>query len=414
MVGVNSSYNYYQSQVPQTFGTNNYNNNNIFNNTSTYGNDTFSIDNTSKAFDEAMARLTGKPVFNANTTSNNVQNNYLPAGITQQELNWALELENKVRNGYKPTPQETSAYQALATKMSNSQTNNNFNMPINTTQVTAPTQEEINWALELENKVKSGYTPNAQETAKYQDIANRLQASQSSKISVTAPTQEEINWALELENKVKSGYTPNAQETAKYQDIANRLQASQSSKTSVTAPTQEEINWALELENKVKSGYTPNAQETAKYQDIANRLQASQNTSSGNNRDWTAWSQPFSVPRSIFQTTPRIIQVPATLRKMNSNIPVNTSVNVGPSLNNNPTVSNDEIQWALNLENRVKNGYNPTEAELYQYKQIADKLQAMKNGGNTNNIQNNQNIQNKPKTSFTDRLKNAWNALLGK
>jgi len=365
MVGINSNYGYYQSQVPSTFGSNtSYGNTSFSTNYNPYQSDNFSIENTSKAFDEAMARLTGKSVFNANTTT---QNAALPPGITQEELNWALELENKVRNGYTPNAQETAAYQSLAAKMSNSQTNN----------------------INQSNATKTQTT--------------------------ITPTQEEINWALELENRVKSGYTPNAQETAKYQDIANRLQSSQNTnRTTTSAPTQEEINWALELENRVKGGYTPNAQETAKYQDIANRLQSSQNTNNSSNKDWVAWSQPFSVPRSVFQTTPRIIQVPATLRKMNNNIPTTVSVNVGPNLNNNTNVFNDEIQWALNLENRVKSGYNPTESELYQYKQIADKLQAMKN--NSNNIQNsNNNIQNnnKPK-SFGERIKNAWNALIGK
>jgi hypothetical protein len=451
--------------------------------------DNYTVEKTSNAFDDAMAKLTGKNVFSPQSTGQTTTQSP-PAGVTQEEMNWALALEQKVQNEkYTPNAQETAAYQAIAAKMAAGKSS----QPA----VTGATQEEVTWALALEKKVKTeNYTPNAQETAAYQNIAAKLAASKSGQPS-TAPatsgaTQQEIDWALALEKKVKSeNYTPNAQETAAYQAIAAKLaaaksQTSQTAQTTQAPPagaTQQEIDWALALEQKVKTqNYQPNAQETAAYQaiakkltagntaqnpaqtaakpvtqqeidwalaieqkvktqnyqptpqetatyqDIAHRLQAAKGapntTASSDSRDWAAWSQPFTVPRTLFQTAPRIIQVPSTLRSVVPTLPTYTVANVGPNLNTANTntvksnVSQQEIDWALDLEKKVKGGYNPNESELYQYKNIADRLQAQK-GNNppaslpqqTGSQLPNSNNQPAKSTGLGDRIKNAWSAL---
>ena len=191
-------------------------------------------------------------------------------------------------------------------------------------------------------------------------------------------SQQEIDWALQLETKVKGGYTPTQQETQAYQALAAKISSANNNQAGVTqAPqvTQQEIDWALALEAKVKGGYTATPDETATYQNIAHKLQAQQqsgNRGNQNGKDWQAWSQPFSVPRNLFQTTPRIIQVPATLRSSSSTLPTYTPANNGPSLGNTANVpktlttgktanvsnaqvpSKSEIDWALQLEEKVK------------------------------------------------------------
>ncbi len=93
-------------------------------------------------------------------------------------------------------------------------------------------QQEIDWGISLENKVKGGYQPTQEEVAKYENIAQRLAASQTQQqhktnTSVETVSDEELKWALSLEEKLKSkNYQPTQEETAKYQNIAQRLAAS--------------------------------------------------------------------------------------------------------------------------------------------------------------------------------------------
>ncbi|MBC7475725.1 MAG: hypothetical protein H7263_15690, partial [Candidatus Sericytochromatia bacterium] len=261
MSGINT--NNYASQVPSTFGVNrNANNNSSQSNTSstssTQSGDKYSVDSTSNAFDQAMGKLTGKGqnVFsaqNAGTTNPTVNadgSKNLPANVSQEEMNWALLLEQKVSGGYQPNAQETQAYQNVAAKLSSN--TSNPQTQTSSAQQTAPagaSQEEINWALGLEQKVKSGYNPTDQETQAYQNIATKLSSSKSGATQQTNPTQqtapagasqEEINWALGLEQKVKTqNYQPNAQETQAYQNIAAKLTAAKSGATQQTNPTQQ-------------------------------------------------------------------------------------------------------------------------------------------------------------------------------
>lgn len=514
MVGINN--NNYVSSVPPTFGPS-YNNNQTGNSQQPQGvnpyqgGDKYSVDNTSQAFDQAMAKLTGQNVFTNQTqpqpqmTTQNTGAPQLPAGVTQSDMNWALSLEEKVKQGYTPTQQETQVYQNIASKLSAAMTNPTGNTQVQTapqsTQATSNmgiSQDELNWALALETKVKGGYTPNQQETQAYQNIAAKMAAAKNTQTQPTQPTaqqnqlpagvsQQEVQWALDLENKVKGGYTPTQQETQAYQALAAKMSAAQPTSTQPTAQTQQtqlpagvsqqeidwalnletkvkggytpnqqemdtyknlaaklstgnaqqpgatqakpisqdEVNWALALENKVKGGYTPTPQETATYQDIAHRLQSQQSGGAQNgNRDWSAWSQPFSVPRTLFETTPRIIQVPSTLRASSPTLPTYASVNSGPDLSNVPKTlptpgssaptttggaapSKSEVDWALALEDKVKKGYTPNESELYQYKNIADRLQASQ----PKTTQQGGGGQDTSKTSIGQRLSNAWSAL---
>lgn len=149
-----------------------------------------------------------------------------------------------------------------------------LNIPSNNSDVSP---EEIKWALELENKVSNqGYVPTKQESAKYEDIFNRLQG----KMELQPPSQEEIDWAMQLEQKVIDGYQPNEQEKAAYADIVDRLskynQANSDSPVIPNTPpmgevSQEELNWAMQLQEKFQQGQPPSQAEIEKYTDIYNR-----------------------------------------------------------------------------------------------------------------------------------------------
>lgn len=500
MFGINNNPAPIQGPTP-TFGRSNNNTQPLADNnqgqvTSFGSSDSFNVDNTSKSFDQAMARFTGKPVsFDQPQQPQMTQssgNQSLPQGISQQEIDWAMSLEAKVKQGYQPTPQEAQAYKALENKLANAATAPTTSspapaaqaMPISqeelkwaleleakskqgyqptqqekdvynalaqklsqaktnpaaqtTSQAPQVTQEEIKWALEMEEKVKQGYQPTEQEVQTYKALENKLKAQASAPAQQTvqtaqvassapAPSQEELQWALQMEEKVKQGYKPSDQETATYQAIFQKLAASQQAPANTSAPavkpvSQEEIQWALELEAKAKQGYQPTPEETSKYQDMAHRLQAQKQApqnpqasqAQSNNRDWSAWSQPFTVPRSLFETTPRIIQVPATLRSAVPNLPTHTAYNQGPTLPTQtaPTgaASKAEIDWALALEDKVKKGYSPNQGEIAQYKTIFEKMQNSK-GATTTTQPVSQPQQPTQTSSLGNRVKNAWAAL---
>jgi len=282
-------------------------------------------------------------------------------------------------------------------------------------------QAEIQWALQLEEKVqKQGYQPTQEEIAKYQSIADRLTGKQT-QAAAPAPTtqsnpasnvpQAEIQWALQLEEKVqKQGYQPTQEEIAKYQSIADRL-TGKPTQTTAPAPTtqsnpasnvpQAEIQWALQLEEKVqKQGYQPTQEELAKYQDIANKLTAGSNQSQQQpvktNTNWVEWSKPLDLPtmpsmnaNAVTNNGGRLVQIPNSLRPMNVTVqptqrisipapvvtqPLTTAV---PNANTSQLglVTQADINWALALEDKVqKQGYNPTPQELNQYNDIANKI----------------------------------------
>lgn len=282
-------------------------------------------------------------------------------------------------------------------------------------------QDEMNWALALENKVKTqNYQPTPEETAQYEQIFNRLQAAaQGGQTPPAAPgtptpgatppaasrvSDEEISWALDLEKKVNDGYQPNAQETAQYNSIFNRINAPQTpaappsgAPAPAAAPvSQEEMNWALTLENKVKTqNYQPTPEETARYEQIFARLQAAQQAATqgqGNapqvgadQRNWAQWSQPFNVPAAPTMPLPiagpggqPIINVPTSLVGAPQR-PPSAVLNQAPgqAAGAPPAApSQAEIDWALQLEARVQQGQEPTPQETAQYQDIARRLQA--------------------------------------
>lgn len=273
----------------------------------------------------------------------NPSNGYA-APITKEELDWAKQLQSKIRQyGYNPTQSERQKYESIFQRQ---QMNVNIqNGSFNPTSVQAPTREELEWAKGLIVKMsQNGYKPSAQEQQRYSDIQKRQQISknntaeqnnntqQNNSIQQPPPvSQQDYNWAVELMNKVKQGYKASPQEEAKYNDIFSRMQTqnTQQTQSNSAPPSQDELKWASDLEAKVKQGYNASAQERAKYDEIFSRYKA--NPSGGNE-----------------------VKPPTPVVK--------------------PTDS--EIAWAMDLEKRSQSGYQPNQNELTIYNDIASRLEA--------------------------------------
>jgi predicted transcriptional regulator len=248
-----------------------------------------------------------------------------PAVVHDSDLIWAQTLQKLITvNGYQATAAEIARYTDIYNRMQQpgADSSSRRDSAMHNQVAFAPvSQQEIQWALQLESKIKEGYSPTQKEKDQYTDIFNRLQHAQDTSghwkewsKPFSTPDREvgpaEIQWALELEQRVKQGYQPTAEETARYEDIAKRLQGSQSprqdstkrSSSHVREVTQEEIQWALELEQKVKQGQQPTAEETARYEDIAKRL-AKQPVPSGCGQKSAGMTEPLNWALEWLQKT---------------------------------------------------------------------------------------------------------------
>lgn len=195
--------------------------------------------------------------------------------VTKAETQWALKLEDKVIKGYQPSAQEFEKYTDIATRLSDSnparQIKDDENLTVKTLQKPQPNptnQGEIKWALHLEERVKQGYQPTAEETAAYEKIHIQLasQAPLNAKIS-----EKDLKWAERLIEKVGQGHQPSAEEMKRYEGIYAESQKSIESKPQ--SAESKSVQWAKGLEAKIQQGYQPSAGEVKRYTDIYERLQ---------------------------------------------------------------------------------------------------------------------------------------------
>ncbi len=280
----------------------------------------------------------------------------LPSAPSQSDLDWALGLQQSVQEGYRTTVEEIERYTAIYKQYQQQQQENNNGR---SDKSKAESDEEMMWALQLLDSFQHGKIPTDEEIEKYAQIIERWNQHKSKEQSTphlqqqntdttvktqsNNPSDKELEWAKQLEMMVGQGYTPNAQENAQYEDIFKRLIAQQSNENTkansivsdkIALPvSQQEIEWAVNFEAKVKQGYQANTQDTAKYQDIIRRY-AAQYDNRKNNKGYIASDTVAS------------------------------------------TISQYEIQWALQLEEKVKGGYVPNAEEFAQYKNIASRLSA--------------------------------------
>lgn len=211
------------------------------------------------------------------------------------------------RDCYAPTPEETARYQTITKRLAGEQTPG---------ALTSLSQQEVQWALMLEQRVMSqGYQPTEQEIAAYTDIARRVEASLVPVQSTAAPiaedpardftewsapaqtpaparvSEQDIDWAQDLEARVKRGEKPTAEETSRYEDVFRRMQASlaagqapppdrppepRQSARGLAPVSEEDMAWAIALQTRVQGGATASDAEIERYDDIYRRQQATE------------------------------------------------------------------------------------------------------------------------------------------
>lgn len=322
---------------------------------------------------QTWAVLNASVASRLNPNSNLSGGNYVPP-VTQKELSWAKELQNKIAQfGYRPSSQEKAKYEDIYNRQRVGMQSQEG--VFDATKVAPPTQQEMDWAKDLLGKMQQfGYKPTQQERDKYQSIYQRIQMQkadnqhQAKLENPKAVTQADIDWAVGLMNKVSKGYNPTTAETKKYEQIyaaiqqgkvpqkKNEVEQTQptqnTSPAKNTPPSKDELKWASDLEAKVSKGYNPTAQEKEKYTNIFERYKAS-------------------------ATNPA------------NNIPKLTT--------GKPTDA--EITWAQNLQKKVnEQGYEPSQAEIDAYTNIANRLNA------SEETTDSEPVQDKPQkgtTSFT-------------
>ncbi len=316
------------------------------------------------------------------------------SGVTKAEMDWALKLQQMIKSGYQPNPQQEAKYNEIFAKYNSSQVNT-------PPQNQGVSKADYNWAVNFVNQVKNGYQPSAAEEARYQEI---FQAQKTQKNS-GSPTESELKWASHLEDRVNSqGYMPTQKEKETYENIFSRYNASQGNNQTQNSvatqsvsnnlgpeytppqqnqqpmltsdgskPTEAEVQWALTLEKKVKTNnYQPNQTELAAYNDISNRL------------------INFNNKTAVDPLHGRSVQ------NMAQNIQP-----TGPATQG--AVTQQELDWAQELQTKVSQGYKPSQTEMTMYTSIYNRAQG---GGSQPQVNNNQqpNFNNNQPVSGNDDL----------
>ena len=281
--------------------------------------------------------------------------------VSQDELNWAMAMQDKIVNGYRPTAQEAAAYENIQQRYAAQQQTAAPSPQLPTGPVT---EDELNWLRAQAGKQLSG-----NDLARYQNITDRYMAQQNNG-QVTSPqpsgqlmpvTQAEMDWAVNLQNKIQTqNYQPTAEEVARYKDIFNRYQNQPTPQAEPTpAPyqpgetptvgmaksvTPEEMQWAMDLQVRSDQGYQPTHHEIARYTDIYNRYEAMNAP------------EPTPAPQPANPTQPATpAPAPSAPAK-------------------HPGATNEEIQWAKNFENRISQGQSGSAEEVNRYNTIQMKL----------------------------------------
>ncbi|MFN8576175.1 MAG: hypothetical protein U0354_04910 [Candidatus Sericytochromatia bacterium] len=353
-----------------------------------------------------MWQLLNAQVAQKQNPNNSVVGTSYVTPVTPEELNWAKNLAGKIQQyGYKPSENERQRYANIYQRQQ-----------LNTQQTTLePSAQEMQWAKQFAQKVQQGYKPTQQEISTYQNIFSRNKAAQANKPDKNGVTPNDMAWAQDFANKVRNGYNPTPDEQIKYQaiyqrstgqtpnyNVQNNQQVQQNNMGNNRPVTQQELNWAQNLETKVSQGYNPSAQERAQYEDIYKRTQGqpvqnTQQTQQQNNvgnpvtQQELSWAQDFEnrVTNQGYKPTQQEMQVYQDIyNRSQTQGTQNTQQTQQTNNVNRPTQK--EIDWALDLENKTKQGYKPNQNELAIYNDIATRLKASEQSGNNNQVQNNQ------------------------
>ena len=361
-------------------------------------------------------------------------NSSAASSVSQTDIQWAVQLEEKVqKQNYQPTQQELTKYQNIANAIQAQQTQQTQATQPTQTQQAAKlppgvTDADVQWALQFEEKVqKQNYQPTQDEITKYQNLSAALtSAAQEFKAQQTQQPQQttqasgipanisesEIQWALQLEEKIKSqNYQPTQQELAQYQSIADRLTAGQSASAQGT-----NNNW-VEWSKPFSLPTTPTSSPV------------SVPTSLGKPSSTLASPSQMQLPVMTNQNfqAQSTLQSPVNMQSQQVQQPQQYQAQV-QTVN---TVSQADLQWAMQLEEKSqKQNYQPTQAELNRYNDIVNRVTSQQanntalatgtsttqNTGlpnqNMNTQQTNQN-KNQQTTGFWQKLKTGFSAFMG-
>ncbi|PIQ24711.1 hypothetical protein COW36_23330 [bacterium (Candidatus Blackallbacteria) CG17_big_fil_post_rev_8_21_14_2_50_48_46] len=380
--------------------------------------------------------------------------------VTQQELDWATQMQDRIVQGYRPSPQEAAAYDNIQKRYAAQQPAPSPSMPQPSGQLRPVTQEELDWASQMQDRIVQGYRPSQAEADRYNDIYTRYQSqpanpgtapSQPAKPEkpaydpgVSAPvvedktvSQEELQWAMDLQKRIDTqGYRPTQHEIARYTDIYTRYQAQQQQPAAPAQPTQpqppvqtipgqpqqpqqpvapqrgatmDEIHWANQLEDKMAKGIRATAQELQQYNEIQMKLAnfgvastipaaptAPVSAPSGDitqsEIDWALQLQ-HKVQFEGYQPTQQEVdaytqiyaryqQLLAQQQAQAQQPAVQPQQPVGPAAPTAPAApagvqapSQQEIQWAMQLQQMVQQGYQANEQEIAAYTDIYNRMQ---------------------------------------
>ncbi|MFN8673354.1 MAG: peptidoglycan-binding domain-containing protein [Candidatus Sericytochromatia bacterium] len=284
-------------------------------------------------------------VLNSNVSSrlnpneNITQGTYIPA-VTQDEINWAKNLSEKVSKfGYPPTKDESVKYESIRNRMNMAnQVRSNLGLEQQAAS-NAPTQADLDWAKNFLSAVKSGHKPTQAESAKYNEIRAKQQAAknQPSSGQIQQLTQQDIDWAKSFAEMVKAGHNPTKAEEAKYNRILQLTTQMQTQpKEEKIELTEENIAWAKDLAAKVSKGYEPTPAEEAKYNKIIELAKQQK-------------AEETKAPEKVDKP----------------------SVAIG-----NGPVSKEEFAWALDLQNKISTqNYKPNKEEAIRFNNIFDRVQ---------------------------------------
>lgn len=349
-------------------------------------------------------------------------------GPTANELAWAKNFLSAVKSNHVPTPAETAKYNEIRNKQQQAKANSNSNQVSET---------EINWAKNLADKVKAGYDPTEAETAKYNDISVRLKAGQEKSTvvgtaqtpQVTAKdgplTKEEVDWALELQDKTNNkNYQPTQEEVDRFDNILARLKkyGEPSEAKPVDAPKEVEKvepvakadsnnGTSVEVFGRIGRAMDDwNAQHPDKpfprehvfYADSSGKLvsQLEVNQAAKGNKNYVAnlgisgsiamyipnlspdqagnysfangkiYNQG-STPSSDIDEAPK--QKPVK-KQTKQKVETTPQDQVEAPAKNQKAVTETELKWAKALEDKVNNqSYDPTKEEIDKYNDIAER-----------------------------------------
>lgn len=277
---------------------------------------------------------------------------------TPAEMRWALALERQLQQGHKPTAAETERYQAIAARLQNAG-------PAQLQATERPSPAQIAQALALEARVQQGHVPSPEEQQQYQQVLTALwQADQVYVLPGLSP--EESQWALSFQHKMQQHYQPSPVEMEHYSQLYTRMQQASASKP--PAPTAAELDWAMQLSQKMDQGYQASPREAEAYTDIYQRYQAQQAPQPGSRALSSAelnWAVQLrqQIQQGYTPSTEEVSRYSEIMRCLESQSPPAAD----PA---RQSLSQYELDWAIKLQERVVQGYQPSEAEHQRYQTI--------------------------------------------